>query len=307
MRQLKYCYKLTESAPREMTFDENEHQDTADSESENPGVFRKRKSGLSTIADVKSEDSYNAIHRAPSTTRQRRTDFFFKICTVGDVNVGKTSFLLTLCGDMASHGSPAPKAGISYKETVVSSKAKQKTARCRLEDTAGQERYRSLTSGFYRNCHGCFIVFDPKRAETFNHVSDWFKDVQMYADANICVFLIGAKFGNIADSRTISEEEGNQMALRYEVPYLELNVLNMDDASDGLERLVDVIISKIEDRRSSKMNPSETKIWSPNSRRSRVSTVTRASLGAQTIPKIKSELEKVPVVDLSLPKRSCCY
>ena len=37
----------------------------------------------------------------------------------------------------------------------------------------GQERYRSMTSSYYRGVHGCLLVFDVTREDTFNNIVIW--------------------------------------------------------------------------------------------------------------------------------------
>lgn len=46
-----------------------------------------------------------------------------------------------------------------------------------MQDTAGQERYGSLTRGYYKNAIGCIIVFDISRSSTFDAVLKWKADL----------------------------------------------------------------------------------------------------------------------------------
>lgn len=39
-------------------------------------------------------------------------------------------------------------------------------------DTSGQSRFRTITSSFYKGCHGVVIVYDVTNSKSFHHVSD---------------------------------------------------------------------------------------------------------------------------------------
>lgn len=38
---------------------------------------------------------------------------------------------------------------------------------------AGQERYRSMTSSYYRGAHGCLIMFDVTKESSFENLDSW--------------------------------------------------------------------------------------------------------------------------------------
>lgn len=42
-------------------------------------------------------------------------------------------------------------------------------------DTAGQERFNSITSAYYRGAKGIIIVYDITKQETFDDLSKWMK------------------------------------------------------------------------------------------------------------------------------------
>jgi Ras-related protein Rab-18 len=48
-------------------------------------------------------------------------------------------------------------------------------------DTTGQERFRSLTTGYYRNAHAALIVYDITSTESLLNCERWMNDVNMYS------------------------------------------------------------------------------------------------------------------------------
>ena len=85
----------------------------------------------------------------------------YKIIIVGDSNVGKTALFWRFTeGDF-----------LAEKETQVTTidfKIKNITlgvtpVKLYIWDTAGQEKYRSIVSTYFKGCHGVLIVFDLSR------------------------------------------------------------------------------------------------------------------------------------------------
>ena len=45
-------------------------------------------------------------------------------------------------------------------------------------DTAGEEKYRSLTPMYYKNADAVFLVYDSSSKDTFDSLSRWMKDIE---------------------------------------------------------------------------------------------------------------------------------
>jgi GTPase SAR1 family protein len=42
-----------------------------------------------------------------------------------------------------------------------------------FQDTAGQERYRTITTAYYRGAMGFILMYDVTNEESFSSVHDW--------------------------------------------------------------------------------------------------------------------------------------
>ena len=58
---------------------------------------------------------------------------------------------------------------------------------------AGQERYRAITSAYYRGAVGALIVYDITKQLSFDSVERWLKELRDHADNQIVVMLVGNK------------------------------------------------------------------------------------------------------------------
>ena len=84
------------------------------------------------------------------------TELAFKIIIIGDSAVGKTSL-----SKRASKGyfteDLSPTVGFDYNKVIV--KYKNETIKLEIWDTCGQESYRSLITGYFKNSYLAIIVY----------------------------------------------------------------------------------------------------------------------------------------------------
>ena len=52
-------------------------------------------------------------------------------------------------------------------------------------DTAGQDRFRTITNSYYRNANGIIIVYDITDKESFLNVSHWYDEMNKYIKCDV--------------------------------------------------------------------------------------------------------------------------
>merc|ERR1711916_92179 len=87
--------------------------------------------------------------------------------------------------------------GVDFKIKVMDAAGpdgRKKKVKVTIWDTAGQERFRTLTSSYYRGAQGVVVVFDISNRDSFDHLDQWLKEVDMYSTNEDAVkLLIGNK------------------------------------------------------------------------------------------------------------------
>jgi Ras-related protein Rab-1A len=48
-----------------------------------------------------------------------------------------------------------------------------------------QERFRTITSSYYRGAHGIIIVYDITDEVSFNEVKTWLNEIEKYANPEV--------------------------------------------------------------------------------------------------------------------------
>jgi len=69
----------------------------------------------------------------------------------------------------------------------------KKLIKLQIWDTAGQEKFRTITSAYYRGADGIVLVYDVCSQESFNHIPHWLEEVGRYTAEGTCLFLVGNK------------------------------------------------------------------------------------------------------------------
>ena len=98
-----------------------------------------------------------------------------KIGCFGDSNVGKTLLTKKYIKDNKLD-SLLSTIGVENYTTkrILSDGEKYKIT---IFDTAGQEKYRSLSLNSIRHCEGVILMYDITNRESFNSISEWINNI----------------------------------------------------------------------------------------------------------------------------------
>lgn len=60
-------------------------------------------------------------------------------------------------------------------------------------DTAGQERFRTITTAYYRGAMGIMLVYDITQEKSFENIKNWIRNIEENAAADVEKMLLGNK------------------------------------------------------------------------------------------------------------------
>ena len=107
-------------------------------------------------------------------------------------------------------------------------------------DTVGQERYKSMTSVYYKGAKGAFIVYDITSRKSFDNVDKWIEEIKEKIPNYIKLLVIGNKI-DLNEQRVISTEEAKYRYKDMDIPVIETLALNDADLEDAFINIVKII------------------------------------------------------------------
>jgi len=168
-------------------------------------------------------------------------DYKFKIIILGNGEVGKTSILISYTDGYFSSNYLST---IGLDERVKYININSKKVKIILLDTAGQERYHTVTSAFYKGADGIILVYSIDNRDSFKGISRWLKDIKENVNTEIDVVLVGNKC-DMEDKREVPEDEGKDLAEKSELPFFETSAKN----TTNIHEAFDCLINKIYERK----------------------------------------------------------
>jgi len=159
-------------------------------------------------------------------------DYLFKVLLLGDSDVGKSSLILRYTEE-TFNSKLVNSIGVDFK--MKKKEIDNKIIKVQIWDTAGHERFRSITYSYYRGANAIIIVFDLSDKKSFISVTEWLKQIEKHAKENVFKFLVGNK-SDLVDQRQVSYEEAKQYADDHDLPYIETSAkegININELFDN--------------------------------------------------------------------------
>ena len=138
----------------------------------------------------------------------------YKMIIIGDSAVGKTCIFKKIVSGVFTEKSISTigmdRRTLSFK--IKNSEGNDLDVDVQLWDTAGEERFRSITASYYKASQGLLLMYDITNRETFDNIENWIKNIteSLGQDEKYLIVLIGNKLDlALADSqsRAVTTEE----------------------------------------------------------------------------------------------------
>lgn len=119
-----------------------------------------------------------------------------------------------------------------------------KIFKLQIWDTAGQEKFRTITSSYYRGAHGIIVVFDVTNKDSFMNVGNWMNEITKYASDNVNKLLVGNK-SDLTDRRAVTYDEAKELADSLGVDYIETSAKTATGVEESFTKMTKSIKGKI--------------------------------------------------------------
>uniref|UniRef100_A0A8D1UV55 Ras-related protein SEC4 n=1 Tax=Sus scrofa TaxID=9823 RepID=A0A8D1UV55_PIG len=159
-------------------------------------------------------------------------DYLFKLLLIGDSGVGKTCVLFRFSEDAFNS------TFISTIGSGAGSAEGPGRALTLRAGTEGAERFRTITTAYYRGAMGIMLVYDITNEKSFDNIRNWIRNIEEHASADVEKMILGNKC-DVNDKRQVSKERGEKLALDYGIKFMETSAkanINVENAFFTLAR-----------------------------------------------------------------------
>ena len=157
----------------------------------------------------------------------------FNISLLGESEVGKTRITNVYLGKEIEEVNLTTIGIDNYMDTAQFEGNEYKF---KIYDTAGQERYRSISKSTIKITDGFLLVFSVGNRESFNLINYWFDSIKEVADIRKkVIFLVGNKID--LTERQVSNEEAMNFSKMKNVKYFETSAKTNIGVKEVFQRL----------------------------------------------------------------------
>ena len=172
-------------------------------------------------------------------------DHLYKIIIIGDTSVGKTALLSKYLKGVFPT-SPLSTVATEFATKIIQIK-EGGYIKAQIWDTAGQEKYKSITYHHYRKSVGGIIVYDITKKSTFDNVKNWYEDLINLGEKGCVIALVGNKLDLIERNerkREVSKAEAQGYADDNHMLFFETSAYNGNNINDIFEELLQTIYTE---------------------------------------------------------------
>ena len=171
-----------------------------------------------------------------------------KLIILGDSGVGKSSIIQRYYSDSFNENLQMTlKANFLEKEIIINNQK----INLELWDTAGQEKYRSLTQIFVKNSKIIIFAYSVTSLKSFESLNFWYEFVQKEIRQNTILGLAGNKTDLIFENNyeeEVSEEKGKEFAEKIGASFA---LVSAKESSKEIISLINELIYNYLDNRES--------------------------------------------------------
>ena len=166
----------------------------------------------------------------------------FKFLILGEGAIGKSSIIERYWNNSFS-GNYLATIGVDVRKKRL--EINNHDIDIAINDTAGQERFRSITKMFYKGADGILVGFDLTEPNTLEQVNYWIGQIEANKSKEYPLSLI--LFGNKCDDKEnikVKEEDIKKMREKYDLEYFETSAKDGTNVQTIFEHLTKLTLKK---------------------------------------------------------------
>jgi len=157
----------------------------------------------------------------------------FNIMILGEMSVGKSS-ICQVHVKLVFDKYMLPTIGVENftKKKIIDGKEYT----FKIFDTAGEEKYKSISTNAINICTGFILVFDVTKADTFHKIESWVNTISdNVALEDKVIYLVGNKID--LENREVSEGQAKIYAIQNNFKYFEASAKEQKNINEIFDQL----------------------------------------------------------------------
>jgi len=185
------------------------------------GIFgkkRPRDENKSSTTPATSLRVNNSQQNPKSEDKGKEKTYTFKVLTIGDCGVGKSSLNLRFAkGSFSEQPDPSSNSNDVLAKTMTVDNC---SCFLKIWDTAGQERFNTITASFYRGANIIIIAFDLTNKQTFDNLQQWLQEADRFASEDAQKLIVGTKY-DLESEKMVTTDDAQQFCAQKGITYIE--------------------------------------------------------------------------------------
>ena len=163
---------------------------------------------------------------------------------LGDGQVGKTSLISRLTGKKFDD---SPMTTIGKETYLYDTILHDINIKIKIFDTAGQERFKSMSANVIKNVEGLILTYSIESKESFNNLDNWLHQLNNVSDiSKTPIILVGNK-SDLKDLREVDYEEGEDYAKEHDFHFFETSAKTGENVKEAFDYIFELLYKKLEE------------------------------------------------------------
>lgn len=164
----------------------------------------------------------------------------FKILLLGNQEVGKTSFIIRFSEDQFNEN-PLSTIGVDIKIKEI--KRKDKNILLKIFDTAGEEKFRSISKNYFANADGILLLYDISNLDSFKSIKEWIENVKENVNlSDIGLIIVGNKCDLPEEEKVVNNLMVKDLEKNLNVKIIETSAKSNINVTESFMLIVDKIL-----------------------------------------------------------------
>ena len=131
--------------------------------------------------------------------------------------------------------------GVDFKVKKI--EIDDKLIKMQIWDTAGHEKFRTITTSYYKSAHAILILYDITEEASFEHIKNWMVEIDKFAKQGVMRVIVGNK-SDLEENRKVTKEAAENLANKYGIKFYEVSAKDNKNIENIFEETAKILLEK---------------------------------------------------------------